>query len=230
MLKDSAFAFFCVCAVFIAAPAGAATPSHLNRQVVIEDARVAQALRMDANAAAVSEATARAVGPLLYADNNLTANESDLILELLGNPVGKIGATGPAGAFQVPPLSAGARAFLELHDTPDLNTLWLQGPRQMKMLVDVTVLNPHVVPQMRQFFGMNLFVSWRASVALKNNRYIRETLTAALNQFRLAGAETERRGRALLYDAMVDVDRANRNAIPDELYAHLKPAPAAPAR
>jgi hypothetical protein len=30
----------------------------------------------------------------------------------------------------------------------------------------------------------------------------------------------------LLYDAMVDVDRANRNAIPDELYAHLRPAAA----
>jgi hypothetical protein len=89
-------------------------------------------------------------------------------------------------------------------------------------------LNPRVVPQIEHFFGNNLFTSWRTAQRLNDQAYFTRTLNAAVSQFRLAGPETERRGRALLYGAMIRVDRANRGAIPDNLYAHLRPAPANP--
>jgi hypothetical protein len=58
---------------------------------------------------------------------------------------------------------------------------------------------------------------------MNNNRYIRETLNAAVNQFRISGPDTERRGKALLYLAMKDVDAAVNNAIPNDIYLDLRP-------
>jgi hypothetical protein len=197
-----------------------------DRRVVVEDAAVAAALKKTIDMAVIPEAVVREIGPILYRDNMLSPNESDLILELLGSRTGRVTIATPGGdTFAVPPLSAAANEFLALHDPPDLNTLWLAGPKQMKKLVDVTILNPNVIPQVENFFGMNLFVSWRTSVATKNNRYIRETLTAAVNQFKLSGPETERIGRGMLYRAMMAVDAANKNAIPNDIYLYLRDAP-----
>jgi hypothetical protein len=201
----------------------APVPVSNDRRAFVEHPNVAAALKKAVDAAAVGEPVVRAIGPILYADNKLTPNESDLILELLGNKAGKVTITTAGGdSFAVPVLTQAAHDFLALHDPPDLNTLWLKGPKEMKMLVDVTVLNPNVTPQVEQFFGQNLFVSWRASIAMKNNRYLRETLNAAVNQFRLSGPETERLGRRLLYRAMLVVDAANKNAIPNDLYLYLR--------
>ena len=202
--------------------------SQNDRKAIAEDPLVAAELKKTATMASIPESAARVIGPRFYRDNSLTRNESDIFLELLGNTAGKVTIATPEGdSFQVPVLSEGARYFLALHDLPDLNTMWLKGPKEMKAMVDVTILNPNVVPQIEQFFGMNLYVSWRASVAMKNNRYLRETLTAAMNQFTLAGPETERLGRRLLYRSMMAVDAANNNFIPNDLYIHLRqPAPA----
>lgn len=201
-----------------------AVNSATDRKITVEDPGVAAALRKSVGTPAISEEVAREFGPLLYLDKKLTPNESDLILELAGTTTGKITITDPrAQTFEVPVLSAGARDFLSLFDPPELNSLWLKGPVEMKKFVDVTILNPHIQPEVVNFFGMNLYVSWRASVSMDNNRYIRETLKAAVSQFRLSGPETERRGKALLYLAMKDVDAAVSNAIPNEIYLDLRP-------
>lgn len=212
----------------VAANSATAVVSATDRKITVEDPAVAAALRKSVGTQAISEEVAREFGPLLYLDKKLTPNESDLILELTGTTAGKITITDPrAQTFEVPVLSAGARDFLSLFDPPELNSLWLQGPASMKKFVDVTILNPHIQPEVVNFFGMNLYVSWRASVSMDNNRYIRETLRAAVNQFRASGPETERRGKALLYLAMKDVDAAVNNAIPNEIYLDLRPTPQA---
>ena len=197
--------------------------SRNDRKAVAEDPVVAAELKKTVGMASIPESVARVIGPRMYRDNELTNNESDIFLELLGQRTGKITIATPAGdSFEVPVLSQGARYFLSMIDLPDLNTLWLQGPQQMKSIVDVTILNPNVVPQVEQFFGQNLFQSWRAALAMKNNRYVRETLNAAMAQFTQAGPETARIGQRLLYRAMLAVDAANNNAIPNDLYIHLR--------
>jgi hypothetical protein len=202
------------------------TPAWIDRKAPADDPAVAAALKATSAMMSVPEPVMREVGPIFYADNKIDPHETDLILELLDNKTGKVRITTPAGAsFDVPPLSPGARDFLALHDIPDLNALWLTGAKQMKALVDVTVLNPRVVPQIELFFGSKIFTSWRASIGVRDETYLRKTIDAAMGQFRLAGPDTERRGRALLYAAIVRVDRANKGAIRDGLYMHLKPPP-----
>ncbi len=215
----------CALALLLPAAAPAPTPEWIDRKAPVEDARVAAALKSAVAMPSVPESVMRQVGPMLYADNALTPGESDLILELLDNRTTKVRITSAGGeSFDLPPLSAPARDFLSLHDIPDLKVLWLTGAPQMKSLVDVTILNPHVAPQMETFFGSNLFSSWQLAKRYRDNAYLTRTLNAAVGQFRLSGPDTERRGRVLLYGAMVKIDRANGGAIPDNLYAHLRPA------
>jgi hypothetical protein len=211
------------------AAAPTATPEWIDRKAPTEHPAVAEALKSAVGMPQVPESVIRRIGPVLYSDNQLTPGESDLILELLDNKTTKVRITTAAGeSFDVPPLSTAARDMLSLHDIPDLQVLWLAGPKEMKSLVDVTILNPRVVPQMELFFGNNLFTSWSTAQRIKDQSYFTRTLNAAVSQFRLAGPETERRGRALLYGAMIRVDRANRGVIPDNLYMYLRPAPANP--
>jgi hypothetical protein len=218
-----------IAAVLLAA-AAERPPAWIDRKVTVDDPAVAAALKTATALPAVPERVARTIGPMLYADNSLTANESDLILELLDNRATQVRITTRAGeSFDVPPLSAPARDFISLHDIPNLTPLWLAGPKEMKALVDVTVLNPHVVGQMEDFFGNQLIVSWRTAEHVRDRSYLTRTIRAAVGQFRLAGPDTERRGRALLYGAMVKVDAAVRGAVPDDVYLPLKPPqPAAP--
>lgn len=212
-----------------AAPLAVSLPAKAQNmppdgKATVDDAKVVAALRKTVGHTHFTVADARVIGPLLYADNTLTRNESDLILELAAPKPHAITVTTKTGdKFVVPPPDANAQAFMQLSDPPDLNTLWLKGPKEMKKLVDVTLLNPNVIPQVEQFFGQNLYVSWRVSLAQHSNRYITDTLNAAMGQFQLAGPETARIGQKLLYEAMVSVDQANGDAIPDKLYAYLKP-------
>jgi hypothetical protein len=200
-------------------------PAWIDRKVTVDHPDVAAALKTTAALRAIPEGVARRVGPMLYADNSLTPNESDLILELLENWTTKIRITTRSGeSFDIPPMTHGARDFIALHDIPNLNPLWLAGPKQMKALVDVTVLNPHVISQMEDFFSNQLYSSWRTALRVNDQSYLTRTINAAVSQFRLAGPETERRGKALLYGAMVKVDRVARGAVPDQYYAALRPA------
>src|SRR4051794_14511592 len=102
---------FCAGALLALVPAvaGAQGIDPKDRRVVVEDEKVAAALKQTVDKPAIPEATVRAIGPILYADNKLTPNESDLILELLGSKTGKVTITTPAGEhFDVPVLSPGA--------------------------------------------------------------------------------------------------------------------------
>lgn len=195
----------------------------LDRMVAVDDPRIAEALRAAVGQPAVSEAVARRIGPLMYEDNRLTRNESDLFLELLGAETSLIEIAPPMGEpFRVPPLSAGARAFLALSDPPDLETLWLMGAAPMKQLADVTVLNPHVRGQVQHYIANNLYAAWRSSSAINNYGPLRDTLRAIHGQWQLSGAETLAVGRGLLYNAMVELDMAVHGAVPDDLYTGLK--------
>src|SRR5690606_18315471 len=105
-------------------------------------------LRQASEAGVVDERAVRALGPLLYEDNVLTHSESDLIVELLSNRFGAAGVTAPDGSqFLVTQLTQPAHDFLSLSDPPGLNLMWMMGPTGMKQIVDVTLLNPHVRPQ-----------------------------------------------------------------------------------
>ena len=193
-----------------------------DRQVQIDDPRVADALRSTAGAAEIPEDVGRTIGIAMYEDNHLTRNESDLFLELLANQSGGVQVTDPNGeTFRVPVLSQGAREFLELSDIPDISVFWLAGPKEMKKLVDVTILSPHVRPQIQHFIANQLYLRWRTSNMVNNYSPLRTTLSAAFVQWREAGPETLEIARGILYDALVELDMAVNDEVPDEFHQRL---------
>jgi hypothetical protein len=50
---------------------------------------------------------------------------------------------------------------------------------------------------------------------------MRDDLSSAVRQLQQTDADTERRGRALVFDAVRQLDRANANSIPKYLYDYL---------
>lgn len=209
-------------ALAFASAAGAQGALQADQKVVVEDPQIAAILKGAGAAATIDEAAARKFGPLLFQDGMLTLNERDLLLELFSNVSAKVTVTTPAGdSFEVPPLSRQARAFLSLVTPPDLSTLWLQGPAQMKTLVDITVLDSVVTPQITGFIRQRLALSWMHSTIANGYKPMRDDLSAAVRQLQQTDADTERRGRALVFDAVRQLDRANANSIPKYLYDYL---------
>ena len=193
-----------------------------DRMVQVEDARISDALRGAVGASEISEEIGRTIGTLMYEDNQLSRNESDLFLELLNNTGGSIEITDPGGErFSVPVLSREAHEFLALSDIPDISVLWLTGPEPMKKLVDVTILNPHVRDQVQHFVANQLYLRWRTSNFVNGYSPLRTTLSTAFVQWRDAGPETLAVAREILYDALVELDMAVNDDVPDDFYERL---------
>jgi len=194
-----------------------------DRKVQVEDTRISDALRGAVGTNEISEDIGRTIGILMYEDNQLTWNESDLFLELLNDIDGNIEITDPGGErFLVPDLSQQAHEFLALSDIPDISVLWLTGSEQMKKLVDVTVLNPYVRDQVQHYVANQLYLRWRTSNFVNGYSPLRTTLSAAFVQWRDAGPETLAVAREILYDALVELDMAVNDEVPDDLYERLR--------
>ena len=207
--------------LFWTSPVSAATFNG-DRKVQVEDVRISDALRGAVGPSEISEEIGRTIGILMYEDNALTWNESDLFLELLNNMGGNIEITDPSGeSFLVPQLSREAHEFLALSDIPDISVLWLTGPEQMKKLIDVTILNPHVRDQVQHYIANQLYLRWRTSSFVNGYSPLRTTLSAAFVQWRDAGPETLAVAREILYDALVELDMAVNDEVPDDFYERL---------
>jgi hypothetical protein len=194
-----------------------------DRRVIVDDPRIVESLRGAVGQAETSEEIARNVGILMYEDNQLSWNESDLFVELMDNVQGNIEITPPDGEpFLIPEVVPAGRDFLSLSGIPDLNALWLQGPVEMRKLVDVTVLNPHVRDQIQHYIANQLYLRWQTSNFVNNYNPLRTTLSTAYAQWRDAGPETLQLARGILYDALVELDQAVRDEVPNELYDHLR--------
>jgi hypothetical protein len=206
-----------------AVPAFAEASAAADRKAIVDDPRVVEALRGAIGTPELSEAIGRTVGIMMYEDNALTRNESDLFVELMDNVDGNIEITPPMGdAFMIPHSSEAARTFLSLSSIPDLNELWLAGPLEMKKLVDVTILNPQVRGQVQHYIANQLYLRWRTSNYVNNYSPLRTTLSTAYTQWREAGPETLALARALLYESLVELDAAVEDKVPNEIYDHLQ--------
>jgi len=196
--------------------------NQLEQKATVDDPKVLAILQASSLASEIDEKAARAIGPMLFADGALSVNERRLLLELLGNNSGTVAITGPAGeSFNVPVLSRQARAFLSLVTPPDLSTLWLRGPAQMKQLVDITVLDPVITPRITGYIAQRLGQAWMVSTLSDGYKPLRDDFAAAVRQLQQTDPDTERRGRALVFDAARQLDRASGGAIPKYLYDYL---------
>jgi hypothetical protein len=195
-----------------------------DQKAVVEDAKVAEILKGISSANEISEADTRRFAPMMFADGSLSMSERDLIQELLATDPQRIAVTVPSGeTFEIPPLSFRGRAFLSLVRPPNLSTLWLRGPAQMKQLVDVTVLSPDTARQVSDYILQRLNVVWMESTATDQYAPIRRDLSSALRMLQQSGdAETEQRGRSLIFDAARELDRRNGDAVPNFLYDYLR--------
>jgi len=194
-----------------------------DRKVIVEDPRLVEALRGAIGQTDTSEEIARTVGILMYEDNQLSWNESDLFVELMDNVQGNIEVTPPDGApFLIPQVVPAGRDFLSLSGIPDLNELWLKGPVEMKNLIDVTILNPHIRNQIQHYIANQLYLRWQTSNYVNNYSPLRTTLSTAYAQWRDAGPETLSLARLILYDALVELDEAVDDGVPNDLYDHLR--------
>jgi hypothetical protein len=208
--------------LLMSSDAGAAA-SGRDRMVRVDDSRVSEALRGAIRTKEISEEIGRRIGILMYEDNRLNANESDLFLELLNTTNGNVEITDATGDnFMVPALSQGARDFLALSDNPDIGVLWLAGPTEMKKLSDITILNPHIRIQVQHFIANQLYLRWQTSTYINGYSPLRTTLSAAFLQWRDAGLETLEVARELLYDSLVELDMAVGGDVPDDMYERLK--------
>lgn len=220
-MSANKFTFLLIPLLLWAPVAGAASFSG-DRKVQVEDARISDALRGAIGTSEISEEIGRTIGILMYEDNQLTRNESDLFLELLNNTGGNIEITDPDGeSFLVPDLSHEAHEFLALSDIPDISVFWLAGPQPMKKLIDVTILNPHVRDQVQHFIANQLYLRWRTSNFVNGYSPLRTTLSTAFVQWRDAGPETLAVARGILYDALVELDMAVNDDVPDDFYERL---------
>lgn len=195
-----------------------------DEKAIVEDTAVADILKGTTAQSEISEADARRFGPMMFKDGSLSVNERDLIQELLANTGVRTTITGPSGeSFEVPPLSLRGRAFLGLVRAPNLSTLWLRGPAQMKQLVDVTVLSPDTARQVSAYILQRLTTVWMESTATDQYEPIRRDLSAAIRMLQQSGdPDTEQRGRSLIYDAARELDRRNGDQVPNFLYDYLR--------
>ncbi len=209
--------------VFLWSATADAASFREDGKVQVEDTRVSDALRGALGTQAVSEELGRTIGILMYQDNYLTLLESELILELLKSMGRNVEITDPGGEiFFVPALSQGAHDFLSLSDTPDIAIFWLAGPVGMKKLSDITVLNPNIRDEVQHFIANQLYLRWRTSTYINGYSPLRTTLSTAFVQWRDAGPETLKVAREILYDALVELDMAVNDDVPDEMYERLR--------
>ena len=179
-----AFAFALAPAFIYSAVNAQVPPAQVTAQpdprAIVEDAKIAELLKATSGTKEIDEKTARAFGPLLLQDGMLTVNERDLLLKLFNNP-GVLTVSAPGGeSFDVPMLSGGARAFLGLINPPDLATLWLRGPAQMKQLVDITVLDPVLTSRVILYIRTRLSQSSMDSTIANGYKPLRDNLAAAV--------------------------------------------------
>jgi hypothetical protein len=212
-----------VAASLALAAASAVAQSTTDMAATVEDAEVADILKSTSAEREISEAVARRFGPMLFRDGSLSASERDLIQELLATDAAATTITAPSGeTFQIPPLSRQGRAFLGLVRPPNLASLWLRGPAQMKQLVDVTVLSPDTARQVSNYILQRLNVVWIDSTLGNGYEPIRRDLSTAIRMLQQTDADTERAGRSLIYDAARQLDVRNGDAIPNYLYDYLR--------
>lgn len=205
------------------ASAPALSQTTLDQKAIVEDAAVADILKTTSAQNEISEAVARRFGPMMFADGSLSMNERDLIQELLSPSAERTAVTTASGeTFEIPRLSLGGRAFLSLVRPPNLASLWLRGPAQMKQLVDVTVLSPDTGRQVSAYILQRLNLVWMESTATDQYAPIRRDLSAAIRMLQQTDADTEQRGRSLIFDAARELDRRNGDAVPNYLYDYLR--------
>ena len=207
----------------------AAAPAPQARVVIVDTPGLAVALKPAAGQPVVTEEVARKIGPIMYADNILTPNESNLINALMKNVDGKVQITVPAADgkpadhFELGVLSVGARNFLSLSNPPDLNTLWMQGYVPMKQLIDVTLLDPFAAGQVQRFISQQFYLALAASNMTNGYKPIRASVETALAQWKGAGPLTEPQAKKLAFGALTDVNAGAKGAVPADLLAELKP-------
>jgi hypothetical protein len=206
--------------VFAQSPAPAALAAA-DQKATVDDPAVAEILKGTAQEREISYAVARRFGPMMFSDGILSANERDLVRELLASARTTI-TTASGDTFEIPPLSFQARGFLSLVQPPNLATLWLRGPAQMKQMVDVTVLSPDTARQVSGFILQRLNLSWMESTIANGYEPMRRDLSAAIRMLQQTDADTERQGRSLIYDAARQLDVRNGDAIPNYLYDYLR--------
>jgi hypothetical protein len=218
LLRAVLLALICTSAL-----AQTAAQAPADQKATVEDQAVADILKATAGEREISEAVARRAGPMLFEDGVLSVSERDLVRELLAATSGRTAITTASGeTFDIPPLSRQARAFLSLVQPPNLATLWLRGPVQMKQMVDVTVLSPDTARQVSGYILQRLNVVWMESTLANGYEPMRRDLSAAIRMLQQTDADTERQGRSLIYDAARQLDVRNGDAIPNYLYDYLR--------
>lgn len=225
-MKNPAFpALFCA-ALTAAASSAAAQPQTLappDQKAIVDDQAIADILKAASSAKEIDETSARKFGPMLFKDGILSANERDLLQELLATNGDMVTIMPPSGeSFTVPPLSRQARAFLSLVQPPDLSLLWLRGPAQMKQMVDITVLDPVITRRITAYITQRLAIVWMTSTLSDGFRPFRDAISVAVRQLQQTDPDTERAGRALIYAAARDFDRSTGDAVPKYLYDYLR--------
>ena len=205
-------------------------PVKIDRFAYVEDERVAVVLHTIFETKRFDEVTARRLMPLLLVDG-LAPEEQDLYYEIVGArfPVSIRSPYGPV--FVLPPPDGAARDYMGLLKTvvestnlqATLETRWLTGGTQMKDLVDISTFGVQINNAIAVFVQTKLATSVTTGSPAEGFAALKGDLDKVRAQLAMTDIDTEKRGKALFYNVVRDMDGRANGAIPDEFYVDMKP-------
>lgn len=225
----AAFLGLLLCALPAFAFAGEG-PVRIDRNAFIEDERVAVTLHAIFEAKRFDEVAARRLMPLLLVDG-LSPEEQDFYYEIVGARF-LVQIRTPFGpAFSLMPPDATARDYMGLLKTvvesPDLdatlNARWLTGGRQMKELVDISTFGAQLNTAIATFVQRKLATSVTTGSPAEGFVALKSDLDKVRAQLSMTDIDTEKRGKALFYSVVREMDSKVNGGIPDDFYADMKP-------
>jgi len=222
-----------IAALLLPAISFAAAPNPnvvIDHKAFAEDRRVALTLKSIADSHQFDEAAARRLMPLLLIDG-LVPEEQDLYYELImaRSPVE---VRSPFGTpLQVPPPDGNARAYMSLLklvvESPNLDATldarWLTDSEGMRELVDISTLGTSLETIIGNYMARKFGQSWIKTGPQGGAIALRGDLAKLRMLLGQTDVDTERRGKTLAYNAIRQLDNVVKDAIPDEMYADLKP-------
>ncbi|MGV3524383.1 MAG: hypothetical protein ACO1RX_09165 [Candidatus Sericytochromatia bacterium] len=197
--------------------------NNLNRDVASTLQRLQRA-----NPGSITEAGAQELKTAILKDNNIDANEQDLLNELTQDKVKSISvyAEGIANPVAVTYSATGrSKAILESMGNPqeNLSALWSQGQAGYKRLTEIYARSPSDAKKVTDFVAGKLQSAWDQSNMGNGYKPLRDLIGSTYGFATSNTGESVTQGRNLLHASMKQVDQQANDRIPDFLYNWVRP-------
>lgn len=181
------------------------------------------------NPGALNEVDMRELATVIKADGKTDPAESDLLKELTQSQFRSITVTLEGDAPTAPkvisyPVSGNAKRVLEdlLNPPLDLASAWAGGQQGWNAIIAEYKKSPLHEAKVINFVAGRLGEQWNVSNQGNGYKPLRDVIGQRYGFSNSAGSDTNA-GRAILYKAMNQLDRGEKDQVPDFLYNWVRP-------